>query len=661
MLDQHLSWSATIGQAAARRNQRFVSIGMSTVTSDSAIACTYSETRLNEREHLLDIPSEEVCYMTPPLLVTYAQVNEAFRAHTEETRSKKAASNVDRAIKEYMAHHKLLPSMLVLESSKDAADERLQSFKNAWRGGAQTCNNHCTSLRNWFRFLAGNYPGVKRCKNDPAPLPFAEALRFWRTKKSMSIPDLVEASAVSYGTIISWESNIKSPSRRSRHLVARLESSLRLEPGTLSLRCPELCAKSHETTEEIEIKRRRAGCLQKARYGYPYKDWTPRLKAEWKHLVASCSTRQHAVVRTRNGEERPERTAGGRWETDEHGEVPTAEMMLLFYSSFLGFLRLKQVDAQRATELFAADPESVAAQNRKTLLLNGVGKDEKELSLSMITNSEWVLEYFDFLAVRNAFDPDAVVGELADPASSTPARFSTTALSHAAKVMSLLKEDTGYMWQNPGYSKVLMLGAAGLNDCSYLTGTVQSLTSGTGASPEQVIKKWRKRCTKARKRIKTEIAPLLKNRAFLGSGIRRSIDKLNYILKRPSPLSDMMRALKRAKEFLPPIPVRSQFKTEDQYLRARAKVALAHQDFLMVMLQIALALRPKNIRRMKFRGEHKNLYQAEDGSWWILFRRWELKNRSMGDLKRKVPKSLWQLIEDFLENHRPFLKGPESP
>lgn len=90
-------------------------------------------------------------------------------------------------------------------------------------------------------------------------------------------------------------------------------------------------------------------------------------------------------------------------------------------------------------------------------------------------------------------------------------------------------------------------------------------------------------------------------------------------------------------------------------------LAVHARNVLLVRMLTANPLRVKHFEIMTWSDDERgNLFRKGDGSWWLRFAPWDFKN-TRGAAREKyeapLPKSLWNLIAEYLQSHRPHLLG----
>jgi hypothetical protein len=240
------------------------------------------------------------------------------------------------------------------------------------------------------------------------------------------------------------------------------------------------------------------------------------------------------------------------------------------------------------------------------LTLCGKGYSKKELTLGLLADKDLVENFVTEFKKLRSFD-----------------KYNNGHILFLNIVTSLLRPESGYLYLNPQFA----------------------LKIGLKGNPEE----WQEKCVDTRNRL-LEIAKDIQHAKDSGSKeFRKGRDPkepIVDILALPNPLTALMDLL-------------SVMLSDLNTYSSGTRKAVFFRDILLMTLLIANPLRIRMFSIMKF---DRNLICKDDGSWWILFKREDFKNRRSlpSDYEVLVAPEIIPLIERYKEEFRPFLFGAEE-
>jgi len=231
--------------------------------------------------------------------------------------------------------------------------------------------------------------------------------------------------------------------------------------------------------------------------------------------------------------------------------------------------------------------------------LRGLGLNENDLSLALLTDVKMVEEFITvFYLTRSG------------------GKYNQGAFSFISYLASFLRKETGYLYQKPEFAAKLGMPID--------------------------IAAWQERCLKTRQRL-IEIKEFIEQEKASGGenfGFGRDPEKpIKEILRSSRPILITMQMVK------------DMLSDVEKMSNKPLQQATLFRDLLLIAMLQANPLRIKMLSTIKF-GQH--LIKKEDGSWWLVFKRHEFKNRHFlkTDYQVRVAPDLWWMIDAYKNKFR---------
>lgn len=407
---------------------------------------------------------------------------------------------------------------------------------------------------------------------------FAQVLERLIESSGMSAAVIARNAGVSGVTFTDWLNGRRWPSKNFLPAVHRLEETFGLPVGVLAAKLPKVLhgdAGSFRTG----VTAYRKHSMEVQRLPYLLKEFPPILQAEWHDLYLfftdAAWLRAHGMKRN------------SKWRVREHDNCcPTADIVRNHVSEFTGYLCLP-ADAD--------DPR-----------LRGKGFLPEELTLALLSDSDLIYGFLQFKRGRTYLG-----------------RYNGTTYTFLAFCLSLLRPETGFLWQSPD------LGAR--------------LPASVPAAD------WHGWCERHRAVIAVTQKDLVREGEFKKT--RDPFEPIRAVIVNNQHPLDVLFELADAYEAdAPPRRASPHHK------------AVHYQNLFLIKFTSLIPLRAFNLSVMRWRPDGTgNLYQKPDGSWWVRFDASYFKNHKGAARGRPfdVPlhPSLWPYVEEFLFTHRPHLMG----
>lgn len=391
--------------------------------------------------------------------------------------------------------------------------------------------------------------------------------------------DLAKAVGVKKQSINNWLTRGKVPSELSLNIIRGIESFFKIHPGSLLDKVEINCAvypTPYNAPPKLDSRSKRYAL---SRDRFRYQGESKKIKAEWSDLVKFYTAPYLLNGLERNTTWRVKEagtvTTECGWEaTTPDGVCVTAHIRWSFVATFFGFLI-------RPTEL------------------GGKGMQAKQLSLALLSDANLAVGFIEFKKLRSG-------------------RYTGEIERALAFLNSLLRQKTGFLWQQPEYGKRLL---------------------------EPVPKEnWQKWCEENSNTLYT-IAKGLKKGGHIQKG-REPKEPIAAILNEANPIQVLLKMTERMSQQLT--------------LEARHNlVAIRKRNILLVKMLISNPLRVHHYSIMSYSKDNSgNLYQDSTGAWRLRFRPEDFKNQR-GAASREydviLPGWLYADIQEFLEKYRPNL------
>lgn len=448
-------------------------------------------------------------------------------------------------------------------------------------------------VRNWH-----NAMGLLLEKSGMPSFFHAQLMQLFE-KDNISVGELSKRAGVPKRTLYSWIREHLMPARRSIRYIRALERYYQLPPDTLVVRL-----RYARPTEGRDGFMTAARCQTSfglalshlTQLQYLLKPFPPQLQAEWEALKKYKTA---PLQRTRN-----EPARNGRWREDDETRPGSAHRLHTLLQSFFGFLALPQRAPAHTVEKIdrmdlSEQPDEPYNRDWAIKAMQGKGVEQNILSLAWFSDAELVLEYVEFMRHRTGVYNNGTI----------------TAITSA---MALLREGTGYLRQQPQSRHKLAVRLETKDD-------------------------WDKWCADNFRLLAQAYRDIINGTDFMMA--RDPFEPIASILSRNVPataLFDLAKAIERDK----PTPGNTH-RAHAQHMR----------DYLLIRMLSFYPLRIKHYSDMKL-GE--NLYQDEDGGWRLRFPARSFKNdrgASRRDYDVQIDPSLWPVIIEYLNMHRPHLYG----
>lgn len=427
-------------------------------------------------------------------------------------------------------------------------------------------------------------------KLDGLPEGFADALCYLVEDSPMTQEAITEAVGMVSHTLRKWKQGKKLPFLSSLPIIARLEQLFSLQPGTLSNRLPHISMVFGDSRPRTCTTPWREHLRLLQQFPYNLRELPPAVEAQFGDLVR-FKTDDVWV-------EQQGLVCDSEWRIRQNrGSAPTASVFYRATKCFMSFLHLPA--------------------NADHLWLRGKGIPFEALSLALCGDADLVLAYAEFMRER-----------------SYSQCYNTGIVTFIAHCKTLLKPETGFLRQQPRYGDLL-----------------------TTPVPEGEWDRW---CESNRKRMLKFLSVLKKSKNRPLKMSRDPFDAVrNLIEGRQHPISALMEMAASMKQMIPWL---------EKYRPKHFHILM--RDIAFVELITSFPMRIENFSMMTWiptdpadliacdkdyveTTAESNLYQKPDGSWWIRFKPWELKNAKGIDVP--VVESVLPSLKKYLFRHRPAL------
>ena len=244
--------------------------------------------------------------------------------------------------------------------------------------------------------------------------------------------------------------------------------------------------------------------------------------------------------------------------------------------------------------------------NNSDLLLRGLGIEQESLSLALLADVEKVEAFVtDFQRARSG------------------GIYTGGTLRFIYFVAEILRKDTGYLYQKSELSE---------------------------QSEYRSRVKWQKKCLATRARLISIANNVKKEKSAGGEQFgfgRDPQEPIREILGLPRPIFATLRM------------INSMSADVEKLTYQHERQAILYRDLLIVSMLQGNPLRVKMLSMMEL---NQHLVKRSDGSYWLQFKRHEFKNRYAlkSDYQARLAPELWDLIDRYLTEFRPKLKGADS-
>jgi hypothetical protein len=508
-------------------------------------------------------------------------------------RPRQVLKNHRSRIKKWREFHELTASSPVGEELGIGFHKRLADYLlhlHEFGNSHNTINDHKSTIH------ALRESCLEWKRTSGLPVAFHEALKFLVKESGCSLREIVHRTRVSMTTILSWMENKCCPKTTSIEMVHRLEDFFKVACGTLSSRLPEAlwrkggCTRGNYGT--TPWRERQKTLIQSL---YRMKSFPPLLEAEWERLYRFFTDPAWA----KRKQLKPNSEWRVRWNL---GTSPSGDRKKSLLKSFYGFLCLP-VENEDA-------------------LRRGKGFSPEEVSLAFLSDADHVFDYLSFMKER-----------------SVNKSYNAHTYSFLTFCKQLLRRETGYLWQQPEFGRLL---------------------------PRPVAEsEWRAWCEKNYAEIIDIIKTISKSKKDKFRKTRDPFDAVKeYIQDQQHPIT-VLWDLARNMEVLIPVLRRGSPLLLAIHWRNLFEVRFLSSNPLRITNLSMMTYIPKNWDDLKDPNKSyietdqaSNLYQKKDGSWWVRFNPEDFKNESgAASVAYDVPvvASVWPTLNEYLFRQRPIL------
>lgn len=409
---------------------------------------------------------------------------------------------------------------------------------------------------------------------------FAQVLDKLIESSGMSVGVIARDAVIPKRTLSSWRTGLAWPNKSSLPRVHRLEEVFNLSFGVLAAKLPKVlwgdsglirtCLTGYRKhfSEVVKVK-------------YILKEFPLKLQAKWDDMFRFYT--DAAWLRMR-GLKR-----NSKWRIREHdNRCPTAEAVRSKIGAFMGYLSLPPDNK---------DPRR-----------GGEGILPEGLTLGLLSDSDLIYRYLQFKRERTYLK-----------------RYNGSAFTWLSLCSSLLRLETGFLWQSPDLGAKL---------------------------PTPVLAAdWHAWCTRHRSVIVSIKQDLAREDEFKMT--RDPFEPILALINNQHPLDVLFELADAYEADAPP-------------RRATPRKKAGHyQNLFLIKFATLIPLRVFNLSVMTWKPDGTgNLYQKPDGCWWVRFEPSYFKNQkgAAKDRPFDVPlhPTLWPYVEEFLFTHRPHLVGASA-
>lgn len=443
---------------------------------------------------------------------------------------------------------------------------------------------------------------------DNLPQPFAECLSLLVKQSGLTMPQICAETRIALPSLTQWKGGSHLPSFANRGQLEALEACLRVPSGTLLSRLPPLRRAGNRrfthgsswTGPRTDFQKYMSK-IKREKFRYKLVP-TPALQAEWQHLCEFKTTDFLAERVQRNSVWKlaHKKSIGHRYTwAAEVGDMfcASADASWSHISAVLGVLALPVSEG-------------------------GKGENPDKIStLAVLSDAERILAWAAWRRKRSN------------------GHFHGGIQTLLAVVISLLRPETGYLWQ---YADPY---ADRFPDPEKVFGP-----SPEALTPQEKVVAWQNWCAHNHKRLRDVLREAKTNRKF--SKHRDPKSPIAAIITASRPLDSLLDMIRQMESNIAPAtnPVQR---------------AIDLRDLLFMKLLVTNPLRVKHLAILTYdkARQGKHLYQTEDGSWRMAFVSHEFKNAhgaARKDYDVPIPRFVWPDIHRYLEEGRPNLAHAED-
>ncbi len=497
------------------------------------------------------------------------------------------AANRAAALRSFLRHHHLEVNDPVGAEFRVSFSEKLREFAEglAERGTTpRNVTNTLAALRPWRDILV-RLDTDRAMAGENLP-PFGQAFR--ALLKDMPAERLAKLLTIPRDMVYGWLKG-KKPRVSSLKHICKVERHFGVAEGELTTLAGfrrGVRARVVPIGQPPEVGYREGLCERTSLQYLAKPAPDSPLRAQWQEFVRYKVDFHPDLLRSNRGtwrtapfEFRPE-TPNSWAEYVDGAEVPSARMAWAKVAAYLGWLSL-------STEH------------------GGLGMPkEKTETLAWLAVREKVNAYVGWTVKRNG------------------GKYNGSVFEFFAKANSMLRPNTGYLWQLPGMKESL--------------------------PPEFRERDWQRMCEDTFQLLNAISVKKQSSRVQT----RDPREPMRHILDLANPLemvADMVQRLRADR------PIGG----------APLKEAIWARDVALIKLLVSNPLRLRNLATMTWRADNNGeLYQRGDGSWWVRIERGHFKNTrgAAGDHEYDMPvqETVWSDLERYLKVYRPRLLRCDS-
>jgi hypothetical protein len=554
---------------------------------------------------LIEQPNTE----QPPKLVWSEAIKKFINNLTEAGRGNQVR-NYKTAFKYYLESIDLTEDSPVGAEMGEECEDKIKiyiEFEITRKLQKSTYGPRVSNIRELKNFVHKNFASILRLQSLPKTfgqrlLKLIIALGHTVNSFARTLPE----GLVSYALLLIWCNEKRLPTIKYLQVIGTLEEQLGVPTGTLSL--PRYLSFGSNP----KVGQSDSGNKIRAAISKPYRIWTEALEEVFQKLFIHKTM---AVLP--EGEERHD---NGQWTGNENGEFPSADFAKKYLAGFFGFCSL--------------------LKNNPDPYLRGEGIKIEDLSFALLTVQDLVENYLTFMKFRSglrvrpvdiatweSLPPHQKAAKPPHEKSAKPLEFydrggkyNNGSLAFLSMVSSLLRADTGYLYQHPEYSAQL--------------------------GPEMTAAAWRKKCLRTRNRVEKihkQISKMKKENDLENFEFGRDPkERIQWILDLPRPLLILHEMIKAM--------------MDDLLSEAAPKLQRATQFRNLVLVSL-LCANPLRINMFTLIEFDKHLIRNSDGSWLLRFKKGAFKNRKAlkCDYSVGVASDLWPMLDRYREEFHPIL------
>lgn len=552
----------------------------------------------------------------PAPTITYDQAKEYhlnnYLADKEgNERSRQTLKNEESRINCWAAYHRRSGSDLVGEELGinfiTSLLEYLSHLSDEGRS-KQTISDHKSTITRFQICFS------EQIRAGELPQDFPGALRFLINRIGLPATMIAPKAGVPLVTLKTWYNGTLLPRVGSLRHIKRLEKFFGLTPGTLSARLPEAVWKKNGYKPCTTVWRRHHREIVKLRYRSPL---PAKLQEDFEEMVRCYTDPKYALERKLNLTQ----TWRIRWNTNK---CVSADIALGRLLGFYGFLTLSPSSEDETR--------------------SGLGFKREDLCLAMLSDANLVIKYLYFAKAR-----------------TVTKSFNYTTLNFLIFCCTLLKVRTGYLRQCPEMGSRLTPPVAGADWNTWCRTNRRKLRVF-----RRIIRESKNGGLKMSRHPFEPVIDIIKQRQHPITALFDVAGSLESLV----PLLEGKSALRLAVHcrnifhirFISSNPLRIENFSMMTYAPQEHS---AYERACRLYLQYKESGRALDFTRLYLNTDPgSNLYQRQDGSWWLRFNERDFKREKGDDLEsglRRAPydvrivPSVWPSLAEYLFRQRPIL------